>query len=218
MFVNVLVYWHQFTLGTGRAGLVFVYQHGFVPARFAAEPLAAAGTLVTHAFLHASVLHLLGNMVFLIVFGDNIEDRMGHGRFLVFYLLGAVLAAAAQGLLAGDPRTPLIGASGAISAVLGAYLRIFPSQRVQAFIPILILPWLVLRFFSRQPKWFAPWLPAWVFLGYWALVQVSEALGPEFGAEGGVAWWAHLGGFAFGVLVAKTFARQERRANETYFG
>jgi len=216
--INVVVFAYQSSLGGGRAGVRFVFEHGFVPARFAVDPGGALVSLVTHAFLHASLLHLLGNMVFLAVFADNVEDRLGHGRFLAFYLLGGVIAGAAQGLFGGDPEVPLIGASGAIGACLGAYMRLFPRESVQALVPVLVGPWLFMRLFGRQRPWFAPWLPAWLFLGYWAVVQATEVLGSNFGDADGVAWWAHVGGFAFGALAVKLFARHEGRANEFYTG
>ncbi|HRP47655.1 MAG TPA: rhomboid family intramembrane serine protease [Trueperaceae bacterium] len=216
--VNVAVFAYQFRLGESRAAVRFIYEYGLVPARFGVDFAGAIPTLVTHAFLHASIAHLLGNMIFLLVFGDNVEDRLGHWRFLLFYLGGAAVAATAQALLGGDPRTPLVGASGAISSCLGAYMRLFPRQHVQALIPVLVGPWLIVRLFSRQRPWFAPWLPAWAFLGYWALIQATEALGATVADAGGVAWWAHVGGFGYGVLLAKSVARSEPRANEPYFG
>jgi len=216
--VNVVVFAYQASLEGRPAAALYVLEHGFVPARFAVDPAGAVVTLLTYAFLHGSLLHLLGNMVFLAVFADNVEDRLGRWRFLAFYLLGGAVAGAAQGLLGGEPKVPLIGASGAIGACLGAYIRLFPRQSVQALIPVLIGPWLVVRLFSRQRPWFAPWLPAWLFLGYWALVQASEVLGSNFGEADGVAWWAHVGGFAFGTLAVKAFARRDGRANEFYTG
>lgn len=208
--ICAIVFGYQYTLGDGPLGYRFVLEYGFVPARLTVEPLAAIGTLVSHAFLHGSVLHLAGNLLFLIVFADNVEDRVGHGRFLLFYLASAAAAAAVQGVLGGDPEVPLVGASGAISACLGAYLRLFPRQFVQAFIPAFVGPWLFMRLFSRQRAWYAPWLPAWIFLGYWILVQVLEAFGGAGGEVGGeaaaVAWWAHVGGFAFGVAGATWLA------------
>ncbi len=213
MVANVVVYLYQASLGTGLAGLRFVFDNGFVPARLVAEPLAAWPTLVTYAFLHGGLAHLLGNMLFLFVFGDNVEDRLGHLRYALFYAGGAAIAALVHGLLGGDPRTPLVGASGAISAVLGAYIVIYPQQRVQTLIPGLIAPWLFLRLFSRQAPWYAPWLPAWAYIGFWAAMQGLSVLTDGSSTGEGVAWWAHIGGFAFGMTVANVNARRERRAD-----
>ena len=142
----VLPWWAAQEEGLWRAAVAF----GLAPAALVAEPLRQAPTLLTHAFLHGSWAHLLGNLVFLWVFGDNVEDRLGHLRFLAFYLLGAAVGALAHALVTPDPRVPLIGASGAISAVLGAYVRFFPTRRVQAVVVPLVLPWLALRVFVRR--------------------------------------------------------------------
>ena len=193
----------------GEAGLLAAaYGLGLTPAAWSAEPWRQAPTLVTHAFLHGGWVHLIGNMVFLWVFGDNVEDRFGHARFLAFYLLGAAAAGALHALVSPDPGLPLIGASGGISAVLGAYLRYYPSKRVQAVVVPLVAPWLVLRVLFGVGPFFLWTLPAWSFLGYWALVQVWEGVAGLGVMGGGVAWWAHVGGFAFGLALAPLFARR----------
>lgn len=191
--------------------LTVAYRWGLTPAAWWADPIAAAPTVVTSAFLHGGWAHLIGNLVFLWVFGDNVEDAMGHARFLLFYLLGALAAVLAHAALTDDPTIPLIGASGAISAVLGAYLRIYPRKMLQAIVLPLIVPWLVLRPIFRVRPFFLWTLPAWVFLGYWAVLQVWEG----FGAVGdGVAWWAHVGGFLFGLVFAPALAQRRRRGRE----
>lgn len=190
--------------GLLRAALAF----GLVPNDLGAAPLRAASALVTHAFLHGGWGHLLGNLVFLWVFGDNVEDVMGHGRFLAFYLLGAAVAAVAHAVLTPDPALPLIGASGAISAVLGAYVRFFPHKQVQAVVLPLIVPWLALRVLFGAGPFFLWTLPAWAYLGYWGLVQVWEGVTGFGVVGGGVAWWAHVGGFAFGLLLGPAFVRR----------
>jgi len=191
----------------GEAGILdAAWRFGMVPAAVGAVDGWWAGW-IAHAFLHGSWAHLLGNLVFLWVFGDNVEDWMGHGRFLLFYLLGAVAAALGHALLTSDPELPLVGASGAISAVLGAYLRLFPLKRVQAVVVPLIVPWLVLRVLLRAPPFFLWTLPAWVYLGYWGLLQVWEGVAAAGVVGGGVAWWAHVGGFLFGVLAVPLFRR-----------
>jgi len=197
--------------GQGEALWRAASAYGLTPAALWADPWRQAPTLWTHAFLHGGWAHLIGNLVFLWVFGDNVEDRLGHLRFLAFYALGAIVAALAHAFLTADPGIPLIGASGAISAILGAYLRFFPTKRVQAIVVPLILPWLVLRLFFGFGPFFLWTLPAWTYLGYWALIQVWEAFAGVDLVGGGVAWWAHVGGFAFGLLMAPAFARRRAR-------
>jgi membrane associated rhomboid family serine protease len=155
-------------------------------------------TPVTSMFLHGGWFHLLGNMWFLWVFGNNIEDAMGHGRFAVFYLVCGVLAAAAQVLADPSSPVPMVGASGAISGVMGAYLVLYPRVRVHTLV--------FLGFFIT--RWT---LPAYVMLLYWAVIQLVGTLPSLVGVQagGGVAFMAHLGGFAAGVLLIKLFARPE---------
>ncbi|KOX89125.1 Rhomboid protease GluP [Thermus aquaticus] len=175
-------------------GLEAVVQaYGFVPALFFQDPLGQGYRLFTSMFLHGGFFHILSNMWFLWVFGDNVEDRMGHGRFLVFYLLGGVAAALAQGLFTPASTVPMIGASGAVSAVLGAYYVLFPRAYVVSVV-LFIFPLFVT-------------FPAGVYLGYWAFLQLFQGL---LGLPG-VAWWAHLGGFLFGVYAGPRMARRPRR-------
>ncbi|MBS3968065.1 MAG: rhomboid family intramembrane serine protease [Truepera sp.] len=179
---NVAVFVYQLGLSEPQLRSL-VLSYGFVPRAFFGDPLGEGYRLLSSMFLHGNLLHLASNMFFLWVFGDNIEDRMGHGKFLLFYLAGGVVAAASHGLLMPNSAIPMIGASGGVSAVLGAYIVAFPRQRILTFIPPLFLLW----------------LPAWFYLGYWALIQVIGVLG---GGAGGIAWWAHIGGFVFGVVLA----------------
>lgn len=170
----------------------FIFVYSFVPQFFFENPVPNAYRLLSSVFLHGGWAHILGNMFFLAVFGDNIEERLGHGRFLLFYLLGGTLAALAHGLFTPASPVPMIGASGAVSAILGAYIVLFPRQRVLTFIP----------------PFFIFWLPAWLYLGYWALIQLFEAVGGLVVVAGdGVAWWAHVGGFLFGALAVRLLAR-----------
>ena len=157
------------------------------------DPGRAPEHLFTSMFLHGSWMHLLGNMWFLWLFGNNVEDSMGRTRFAIFYLLGGIGAAVAQ--VASDPTSvvPMVGASGAISAVMGGYVVLYPRVRVYTMVP--------LGFFLTSVA-----LPAWVMLGYWMLLQVFGGLG---GAESGVAFWAHIGGFVAGVALIKLFARPD---------
>ena len=193
LFLNVAVFVYGLSLGSDRAALRFVYDYGFVPSLFFEAPVANLYRLLTSMFLHGGVVHILGNMFFLWVFGDNIEDRLGHVGFLIFYLVGGVLATLVHGLFSLASAVPMIGASGAVSAVLGAYLVLFPRQRIFTFVP----------------PFFLFWLPAWFYLGYWALIQFVQAGGLVVrpGAVNDVAFWAHVGGFLFGALTVRRFAK-----------
>jgi membrane associated rhomboid family serine protease len=151
-------------------------------------------TPLTAMFLHGGWMHVIGNMWFLFIFGDNVEGRLGHVRYLLFYLASGLAATAAQVALAPDSRLPLVGASGAIAGVLGAYMVMFPYSRV--------LTLLTLGFFATTVRIAAPW-----FLGIWFGMQALSGLA-SLGvrqATGGVAWWAHIGGFVVGFLVAQFF-------------
>jgi membrane associated rhomboid family serine protease len=172
-----------------------VYALGAVPceitSRCAVEGLSWAGT-VTSMFMHGSWEHIIGNMLFLWVFGNNIEDSMGHLRFLLFYLLCGLAAAFAHVYLNPASSVPTVGASGAISGVMGAYILLYPNVRVRTWLP---------------PFFFFD-LRAFFFLGYWFILQLFSAtveLGAESGEGGGVAFWAHVGGFVAGVVLVKVF-------------
>ncbi len=158
---------------------------GMVPGRL----MAGQGyeTLITHMFLHGGWMHILGNMLFLWIFGDNLEDLLGHVRFLLFYIVSGLAAAALQ--IAPDPMSPvpMVGASGAIAGVMGGYLLMFPKARVDVLVIIIIF----FRIFT---------LPAWVILGLWLGIQVFSGLATPTDA-GGVAYWAHVGGFAAGLVL-----------------
>lgn len=213
--LNVLVFIHQLRLGDTRAGYEFIMTYAFVPADFFANPGANLASVFTSAFMHGGISHIVSNMIFLLVFGDNVEDRMGKFVYTLFYLGGAAVATLLHGLFEMSSNTPLVGASGAISAVLGAYILMFPKQQVLTFIPPLFFPWLVLSLFMRVKRFFALWLPAWIYIGYWAVVQFWEAgrglvLTSAVG-EQQVAWWAHVGGFVFGLaLVWLGLGRRKR--------
>ena len=154
-------------------------------------------TVLTSMFMHGGWLHLIGNMVFLWVFGNNIEDVMGHGKFLIFYLLCGVVAAATQTFVSPHSLVPMVGAPGAISGVLGAYILLYPNVRVHTLI--------LLPFFITTVA-----LPAWVMLGYWILIQVLSGLGSLSEIEkGGVAFFAHVGGFIAGLVLVKLFASED---------
>jgi len=162
----------------------------------ATDPGRQVSHIFTSMFLHGSWMHLLGNMWFLWIFGNNIEDSMGRLRFVVFYLLCGLAAAMGQVLAAPDSVIPMVGASGAISGVMGAYLILFPKVRVFALVPLIII------FTSIS-------MPAWVMLGYWFLIQFISGLASVGGDKGGVAFWAHVGGFIAGVALVKLFTRED---------
>ena len=153
--------------------------------------------VLTSMFLHGSWMHLIGNMWFLWLFGNNIEDSMTRPRFLVFYLLSGLAAAFLQVVLQPDSTVPMVGASGAISGVMGAYLVLYPRVRVFTWVPI--------GFFVTSIA-----LPAWAMLIYWMLLQLLGGFGSIVSAkQGGVAFWAHVGGFVAGALLARVFARRD---------
>jgi membrane associated rhomboid family serine protease len=152
-------------------------------------------TLITSQFLHGGLLHLLGNMWFLWIFGNNIEDIVGHFRFIFFYLLGGVVAALLQVLVTADSTIPVIGASGAVSAVLGAYVLKFPRARVRTLMFIFIFVTIIN-------------VPAVAFLGIWFFLQVLYSL---LGPLSNVAWFAHIGGFIFGLALIKIFEKRKKK-------
>jgi membrane associated rhomboid family serine protease len=205
--LNVLVFIYQLSLG--RDGEAFVHVFGAVPgALFGGEsysPVPPLLTLATSMFLHGGLMHLGGNMLYLWIFGNNIEDVMGHGRFVVFYLLCGVAAAYAHAVTAPDSLVPMIGASGAISGVLGAYLLLFPRARVLTLIPFGI--------FLHMDYIPAAWL-----LGFWIVLQFFSGTLSLGSSGGGVAWFAHVGGFLAGMALIHVFVRRRpARTRESRF-
>jgi membrane associated rhomboid family serine protease len=196
ILVNGLVFLYEMTL-PDRAFQRFMLFYGLVPAQF------SVATIFTSMFLHGDLFHFLGNMLYLWIFGDNVEDRVGHGRFVVFYLLCGVTAAAVQTAFNPDSAVPMIGASGAIAGVLGAYLVMFPHSRVLTLLPFIIF-------------WDIVEIPAIILLGLWFVLQVFSGVG-SLGAHndaGGVAFWAHVAGFMAGVATIALFRRPERQRVE----
>ena len=159
------------------------------------DPGRQVSHLITSMFLHGGWMHLIGNMWFLWLFGNNVEDSMGHLRFIAFYLLTGLAAALGQVIADPDSIVPMVGASGAISGVMGAYLVLYPRVKVYTLVPIFI-------FFTSIA------LPAWAMLGYWFVLQLVSGLFSS-GEMGGVAFWAHIGGFVAGVVLVKLFARKD---------
>jgi membrane associated rhomboid family serine protease len=217
--ICVLVYFgfEQGTWGLGETGNERVVEYGAIPYELsnpghgcveetgrllcgenAPEQIASWLTIITSMFMHGSLLHLAGNMLFLWIFGNNIEDSMGRGRFIAFFLLGGVAALAGQTLIDPQAAVPTVGASGAIAAVLGGYALLYPRARVVTVIFIII-------FFTFVE------LPALVVLGLWFLLQLfygASELGGPVAEGGGVAYFAHIGGFVFGLLLIKLFANK----------
>lgn len=168
-----------------------VFDWGFVPARFLADPVTQVLTIFTAMFLHGSWLHIGSNMLFLWVFGDNVEDAVGRLRYVVFYLAGGLLAALAQ--LAVDPASavPMVGASGAIAAVLAGYVSLYPRARVLVLMPIFV----IFLFFE---------FPAWLVVLEWFALNLLQGFGSLAGGQhGGVAWFAHIGGFLAGLILIR---------------
>lgn len=198
--LNLVVYFFGLTLSP-RAELVFLHRFGAIPWAFSRltdpfpyDGFPAALTLLTSLFVHGGLIHLAGNMLFLWVFGNNIEDILGHGRFILFYLLCGVAATLSHVLLDPGSTKPLVGASGAVAGVMGAYLVLFPTARVLTLVLIIFYPVLVR-------------VPAVFFLVLWFALQVLNAAS---GAPGGVAWSAHVGGFISGIVALRLLAKEGR--------
>ncbi len=195
--LNVLVFLWQLSLGA-RGEAVF-YRMALVPLEVTSGfDLGDVRSIFTSMFMHAGLAHLLGNMLYLWIFGDNVEDALGHGRYLFFYLGGGIAAILTHIFLYPFSQVPTVGASGAIAATLGAYLLLFPHRRVVTLIPF--------GFFIQVAR-----IPAVIVLGMWFLLQLVEGvLSLGMGALGGVAFWAHIGGFVFGMLVGPRLRLRER--------
>ncbi|MFK8113283.1 MAG: rhomboid family intramembrane serine protease [Rubripirellula sp.] len=212
-------------LAAGERGSQIVEQYGMIPARLThpeaqlivrrqvavqtqfgveskviehqvAPPVIPAWlTVVTCMFLHGGWMHFLGNMWFLYVFGDNVEDRLGHIGYLLMYLCTGIIAALAHYITDDASMVPTIGASGAIAGVMGAYAWLYPHARVQALLPLIVIMQLII-------------VPAPIFLGLWFAIQTFSGISASAGGQaGGVAWWAHIGGFAAGILIALAVGR-----------
>jgi membrane associated rhomboid family serine protease len=193
---NVLVFFYESSMSTRQLD-GFLMQYGLVPAQLVVGKPLAVVAVFTSIFLHGGWLHLISNMWALFIFGDNVEDRMGPGRYLTFYLVCGVAANLAQVFVDPASRLPGIGASGAIAGVLAAYLVLFPRARVLTLVPIFFFGWFME-------------FPAIVYLGFWFASQFFTGL-LSLGSSldmGGIAYWAHIGGFITGLLLVKRFARR----------
>lgn len=207
--INVLVFVYQIGLPEGQLGRL-IYSFGLVPARYFSPewslsvglPRLAAWPFFSSMFLHGGFLHLILNVWTLWIFGDNVEDRMGPLRFLAFYLACGLVAGLAHLAFNLTSTVPTIGASGAIAGVLGAYLILYPGARVVIMIPIFFWP----IFFE---------LPAFIYLGFWFVSQFLSAAASTSGAagSGGIAWWAHIGGFVAGLVLHRKFLSRRRTSS-----
>ncbi len=184
--LNIIVYiYHYFIYPDPQE---FIYNYGFIPSHF------DFFKIITSMFLHGGFFHLFSNMLFLFIFGDNVEDVLGHFRFLFFYILWGVSAALLQMLLSLNPNIPMIGASGAISGVLGAYLVFFPNSRI---LSLVFIPFIYIGLAQ---------IPSLIYLGFWFINQfLSGTFSIFVGVSGGVAFWAHVGGFVAGVITAMIY-------------
>ncbi|HLZ10650.1 MAG TPA: rhomboid family intramembrane serine protease, partial [Chloroflexota bacterium] len=201
--INILVFAYELSLGNGVDP--FVNRWAMVPARvaafFAGAPVGGPSpvlTLVTATFLHAGWLHVGGNMLFLWIFGDNVEDRLGHSVYLLFYLVCGLIANLAQVIVDPTSTLPALGASGAIAGVLGAYAITFPGARVSVLFPLLFFFWIID-------------VPALLMIGVWFVTQFFNgvaALAVTGIGGGGVAWWAHVGGFVAGIVLMLALPKQ----------
>jgi membrane associated rhomboid family serine protease len=202
---SVLVFVYELSLDGVDVNRLFV-DWGVIPFQLvdwleSPSGIEEPATVVTAMFIHGGWLHLIGNMLFLWVFGDNVEDAMGHGRYLLFYLLAGVGAVALQVFVDPDSHVPMVGASGAIAGVLGAYLVLYPRARVTV-----VIPWL--WFFGAFP------VPAAFLIVFWFLLQLLNgvaAIGTATGVTQGIAFWAHVGGFLVGLALVWVFRRPQRR-------
>lgn len=208
--LNLVIFLMESTLDARSLNLV-IHQFGVVPYHLAAflagsskYPLPVVVLpFFTSMFLHASWLHVIGNMWYLYIFGDNVEDYLGHFKYLVFYLLTGLIAMMAQVAINLHSTVPSVGASGAIAGVLGAYFVLYPRARVLTWFFVFVL-----------------WVPAWIILGYWFVLNfltgTATALAVQGRNMGGVAFWAHVGGFVSGALLVKVFGERERRYPYAY--
>ena len=194
--INVILYLVQMAQGPDLNRFVYIY--GLVPARYSIPQITSYFTtgqqffsLLSFMFLHGGFWHLLGNMWSLYIFGDNVEDRLGPLRYIVFYLLCGITSGLSHLIFNLNSNIPTIGASGAIAGVMGAYLILHPNAKILTLIPIIFIPWFIE-------------IPAFFFLGFWFVLQFINAAGSH-GSIGGIAWWAHIGGFIFGIIFLKIF-------------
>jgi len=199
IILNVLVFFYEFSLGNNLNQ--FIFHYGLIPSSLIySENLGILERLIpflTSMFLHGGLFHLIGNMLFLYIFGDNVEDRMGHFKYLMFYLLSGFFAALFQTITNIHSAIPMVGASGAISGVLGAYITFFPRSRILTLVPIFFFIQLI-------------HIPAAIFIFIWFIIQFISGVSTFAVSEdtGGIAFWAHIGGFIGGLILARFFQKK----------
>ncbi|OQW99010.1 MAG: rhomboid family intramembrane serine protease [Desulfobacteraceae bacterium A6] len=196
--INIVIFLIQLTQGS--AIYDFDYLYGLVPARYSIPRISyyfsateQIFSFISFMFLHGGFLHLISNMWTLYIFGDNVEDRLGPVRYIIFYLACGLLSGLTHLFFNYYSDLPTIGASGAIAGVMGAYFILYPKSKILTLIPIIIIPWITE-------------IPAFFFFAFWFLLQFLNAAGSS-GQAGGIAWWAHIGGFIFGILFLKIFLK-----------
>ena len=192
ILINVLAFLYEIQMDHS-ALKEFIFEWGLIPARLLSNPSTAWVTIFTSMFLHGGWFHIINNMWVLFIFGDNVEARMGGIRYLIFYLLSGVAAVSLQTYILPSSNVPMIGASGAVAGVLGAYLILFPHSRIASLVPILFIFTIIE-------------IPAVIFLLFWFGSQLYSGLFAIQGSSGsGIAWWAHVGGFLFGMIMVFFF-------------
>ncbi len=189
IFLNILVFFFEMI-----GGEEFIIKWAFVPSRFMANPIAEIPTLFTSMFMHAGLGHLGGNMLYLWIFGDNVEDRFGKLKYLIFYIACGLAATFSQLFFSAASQLPNVGASGAIAGVLGAYIWMWPQGKVKILLGVSIIQ-----------------MPALIVIGFWFLLQFMSGLGSAASTteEGGVAYFAHIGGFIAGLILAPILTRSK---------
>jgi len=194
ILLNALVFFGELQMTTSTLQN-FIFTWGLIPANLLTDPAGTWKTIFSSMFLHGGWFHIISNMWVLFIFGDNVEARLGKLRYLIFYLLSGVAAVLLQAYVQPTSQAPMIGASGAIAGVLGAYLILFPGSRIASLVPILFILTIVE-------------VPALIFLAFWFITQLYSGLfAMQGGGASGIAWWAHIGGFLFGMLMVSFFAR-----------
>jgi len=193
ILANTVAFLYEIQMGPS-ALKGFIFRWGLIPSHFWNTPSSAWITIFTAMFLHGGWFHIISNMWFLYIFGDNVEERMGGVRYLIFYLLSGMAAGLLQAYVLPTSAEPMIGASGAIAGVLGAYLILYPRSRIASLVPILFIFTIIE-------------IPAFLFLLFWFGSQIYSGLfAIPGGGASGIAWWAHIGGFIFGVIMVSFFA------------
>ena len=203
ILANVLAFLYELQLDPDMLK-EFIFTWGLIPARLISDPDTTWMTFFSSMFLHGGWFHIINNRWVLFIFGDNVEAGMGKIRYLIFYLLCGVAAGLLQSYIWPSSLVPMIGASGAVAGVLGAYLILFPRSRIASLVPILFIFTIVE-------------IPAMLFLLFWFVSQLYSGLGAiQGGGESGIAWWAHIGGFVFGILMVSFFAVKRRMVDSRW--